>query len=224
MSESAHDAASNFTGRRAQMVRNQLQARGITDAAVLQAMATVPRELFIQPRYAEWAYDDTPVPTLAKQTVSQPYVIAHMFSLLALQPTDRVLEVGTGSGYAAAVLSCIAAEVYTVERHQKLVEFARQKLTEGGFVNVWVKQGDGTLGWPEKSPYDAIVVAAGGPFVPASLKQQLALGGRLVMPVGTEQRHQHLVVVKHSEPDRFITIQETSVAFVPLIGAEGWPG
>lgn len=224
MSEATNDAALDFTFQRARMVREQLQARGITDAAVLKSMATVPRELFVLPQYAAWAYDDGPVPTLAKQTVSQPFVIAHMFSLLALQPTDRVLEVGTGSGYAAAVLSCLSAEVYTVERHQKLVDYAREKLAEGGFVNVWVKQGDGTLGWPQKSPFDAIVVAAGGPTVPESLKQQLAIGGRLVMPVGPEQRRQHLVLIKRADQHTFTATQATPVAFVPLIGAEGWPG
>jgi protein-L-isoaspartate(D-aspartate) O-methyltransferase len=173
------------------MIREQIVARGIDDPAILNAFNTVPRELFTLPRYRKWAYDDAPIPTLAKQTISQPFVVALMLSLLKLRRSDCVLEIGAGSGYAAAVLSCIVKEVYTMERHAELAAFAREKLAAGGFDNVTVRFGDGTQGWPDKAPFDAIVVAASGPSIPAALKQQLSLGGRLVMPVGHDRRHQH---------------------------------
>jgi protein-L-isoaspartate(D-aspartate) O-methyltransferase len=207
---------------RAKMVRQQIEERGITDQAVLRAMQTVPRHFFVPERYQHRAYDDGPLPILAGQTISQPYVVALMIAKLTLSPTDRVLEIGTGSGYAAAVLSRIAALVYTIERHHKLVQYAQQRFRRLGYENIQVRHGDGTQGWPEHAPYDGIVVAAGGPAVPESLRQQLALGGRLVIPVGQKKRQQWLVRVTRIAPDQFETERLNPVAFVPLIGEEGW--
>lgn len=221
-----HSAEKNDTAyqlARARMVHDQLQRRGIIDQAVLEAMGTVPRERFVMEPYRKWAYEDGPIPTLARQTISQPYIIALMFSMLRLRPTDRVLEIGTGSGYAAAVLSHIVAEVYTIERHSKLVTFARARFQDGNYRNIRVKHGDGTLGWPEMAPFDAIVAAASGPHVPEPLKQQLAVGGRLLLPVGGNRYSQHLVLLTRTGKATFEVQQETPVAFVPLIGAEGWP-
>ncbi|MCB0009499.1 MAG: protein-L-isoaspartate(D-aspartate) O-methyltransferase, partial [Anaerolineales bacterium] len=168
------DAEKQFTARRQRMVSQQILARGLTDEAVLGALATVPRHRFVAPDYAELAYEDMPLSIPAGQTISQPYIVAYMISLLRLQTTDRVLEVGTGSGYAAAVLSLLAREVYGVERHEQLIRLARQRLEEMEYDNVFLRQGDGTLGWPEHAPYDGILVSAGGPVVPEPLRAQLA--------------------------------------------------
>jgi protein-L-isoaspartate(D-aspartate) O-methyltransferase len=207
---------------RAQMVRTQIEERGIRDTAVLQAMQTVPRHLFVPERYQERAYDDGPLPILARQTISQPYVVALMIAQLKLSPQERVLEIGTGSGYAAAVLSRIVAQVYTVERHRQLVEYAQVRFQMLGYENIQVRHGDGTQGWPEHAPFDGIVAAAGGPAIPPSLQQQLAAGGRLVMPVGRKKRQQWLVRVTRTAPDQFAKERLNPVAFVPLIGEEGW--
>jgi protein-L-isoaspartate(D-aspartate) O-methyltransferase len=173
-----------FIKLRERMVTQQIEARGIHDAAVLRAMRTVPREAFVMEAYQNYAYDDTPLPLPEHQTVSQPYVVALMIRALRLENTDSVLEIGTGSGYAAALLGQIAKEVHSMERLKKLVTYARQRLSMLAYDNVFVHHGDGTLGWPENAPYNAIVVAAGGPDVPQTLKQQLLVGGRLVMPIG----------------------------------------
>lgn len=214
--------APDYNARREQMVRNQLAGRDIHDPAVLAAMGQVPRETFVLQPYRAYAYDDTPLPIPANQTISQPYIVAYMIAALALRPEDRVLEIGAGSGYAAAVLSRIAREVYTVERHRKLADFARERLAGLGYDNVHVRHGDGTRGWPEHAPYDGIIVAAGGPAVPASLRDQLAVGGRLVMPVGRSRRQQHLIRVTRSEENVYKEEMLVPVAFVPLIGDEGW--
>lgn len=206
------------------MVREQLQERGINDTAVLNAMNTVPRELFVSKPYQQYAYDDTPLPIPEKQTISQPYVIALMISALNLEPADRVLEIGSGSGYVAAVLSRIAQEVYAVERHKTLVNYAQQRLSHLGYDNVWLRHGDGTLGWEEYAPYTAILVSAGGPSIPPALKQQLTGGGRMVVPVGRRRRKQRLVRVVRESEDDYSQIDLGPVAFVPLIGDEGWDG
>lgn len=211
-----------FATEQRRMVEEQLKGRGITDTAVLAAMNTVPREHFVLPAYRDIAYEDSPLPIPAGQTISQPYIVAYMLSALQLKPTDRVLEVGTGSGYEAAVLSRIVQEVYTLERHEQLVEYARQRLDQLGYDNVWVRHGDGTLGWPEHAPYAAIIVSAGGPFVPPSLLQQLAINGRLVMPVGQHTRFQVLVRYTKDETEALRAESLEPVAFVPLIGSEGW--
>ncbi|MCA9970127.1 MAG: protein-L-isoaspartate(D-aspartate) O-methyltransferase [Anaerolineales bacterium] len=212
----------SFAAQRDRMIAEQLVARGIVDTAVLHAFHTIPREQFVPPAYRAYAYDDTPLPIPADQTISQPYVVAYMLSLVYLSRRDRVLEIGAGSGYAAALLSQIVAEVYTVERHAELVAYARQRIAELALPNVWVRHGDGSLGWPAHAPYDAILVAAGGPEVPASLKAQLALNGRLIMPVGRSQRRQRLVLVCRRGDTVFEESSRAPVAFVPLIGQEGW--
>ena len=208
--------------RRKRMVANQIEGRGLRDPAVLAAMGTVPREAFVSEQYRDYAYDDGPLPILEGQTISQPYVVALMIEMLKLKPGDRVLEIGTGSGYAAAVLSRIAGEVYTVERLETLVHFARKNLAHLAYDNVQVHYGDGTLGWPEHAPYDGIIVAAGGPKVPQALKDQLLHGGRLVLPVGKEQRSQRLVRLTRLSDNEFEREELSHVRFVPLIGKQGW--
>ncbi len=211
-----------FENLRKQMIDYQLAARGLHDEAVLKAVSAVPREEFVPTELVEFAYSDSPLPIAARQTISQPYIVALMTAALELQPEDRVLEVGTGSGYAAAVLAEIAKEVYTVERHKILADTARRRLGQLGYENTHVLHGDGTLGWPEYAPFDAIVVAAGGPEVPDTLKQQLAIGGRLVIPVGSSLRTQKLLRVLRIGEHEFEEEDLGSVRFVPLIGAAGW--
>lgn len=216
------DDVNDFTAQRLQMVARQIEGRGIRDEAVLEAMRTVPRELFVPATYRPDAYRDGPLPIIAGQTISQPYVVAYMIASLKLSPSDRVLEVGTGSGYAAAVLSRIVDEVYTVERLLSLVTYARSRLEAAGYDNVHIHHGDGTLGWPKHAPYDGIVVAAGGPSVPSPLRDQLAVGGRLIIPVGRDQLHQDLYLLTRIDERRVIEKRLSPVAFVPLIGEEGW--
>jgi protein-L-isoaspartate(D-aspartate) O-methyltransferase len=207
---------------REEMVRSHLAARGIGDRAVLEAMRTIPREAFLPPELAEFAYEDTPLPIAAGQTISQPYIVALMTETLELGPHDRVLEIGTGSGYAAAVLGRVAGEVYTIERHADLADAAAARLRALGFDNVHVLHGDGTLGWPDHAPYDAIVATAGGPAVPPALLEQLAPGGRLVIPVGEDRTLQTLLRITR-EADGSLRREELGgVRFVPLIGAAGW--
>ena len=216
------DEEARFAAEREQMVLEQIADRGIRDAAVLRAMRLVPRERFVPHASQRFAYDDGPLPIPANQTISQPYVVAYMIAALALRPEERVLEIGTGSGYAAAVLSRIVREVYTVERHRELADYAGERLAALGYDNVHVCHGDGTRGWPEHAPYDGIIVAAGGPGVPPSLRDQLAVGGRLVMPVGRSRQQQHLVRVRRRPDGDYDEERLAPVAFVPLIGVEGW--
>lgn len=196
-------------------------ARGITDPRVLAAMGEVRREDFVAPHRRAAAYDDRALPIEAGQTISQPYVVALMTEALELTETDRVLEVGTGSGYQAAILRCIVPRVVTIERIASLADSARARLERLGIDGVEVVAGDGTLGWPPGAPYDAIVVTAGGPSVPPALVEQLAPGGRLVMPVG-RLGSQELVRVRR-RPDGSIVREDLGgVAFVPLVGEQGW--
>jgi len=213
---------SDLAKLREDMVENQIAARGIRSAAVLGALRKVPREAFLPERLREFAYEDSPLPIAAGQTISQPYIVALMTDALDLAGGERVLEIGTGSGYAAAVLAEIAAEVYTVERIGELAEKAASTLTALGCRNVHVVHGDGTLGWAAAAPYDAIIVAAAGPEVPESLKQQLKVGGRLVIPVGSDPRAQELVRVTRTSNDEFKSEDLADVRFVPLVGKEGW--
>ena len=206
---------------RKRMVDRQIRSRGVRDEAVLAAMLAVPRERFVPEDRAKLAYDDTALPIGEGQTISQPYVVAVMAEALALKPDDRVLEVGAGSGYAAAVLAQIANEVYAIERHATLAGRARARLASLGYDNVEIVAGDGTLGWPEKAPFDAIAVAAGGPEVPRPLLEQLASGGRLVIPVGPAQSQELLCVIRAGS-DTFDEVSLGRVQFVPLIGSEGW--
>jgi protein-L-isoaspartate(D-aspartate) O-methyltransferase len=211
-----------LAAQRKQLVDRQIKGRGITDRAVLAAVEAVPREAFLPPEMAEFAYLDRALPIEKGQTISQPYIVALMTEALKLTPSHRVLEVGTGSGYAAAILGKIAREVYTIERHAELAETAARRLREQGFGNVHVLHGDGTLGWPQHAPYDAIVVAAGGPEVPRALLDQLAIGGRLVIPVGAEKTLQSLVRMTRTARDNYQREDLGEVCFVPLVGAGGW--
>jgi protein-L-isoaspartate(D-aspartate) O-methyltransferase len=207
---------------RERMLRAHIAARGITDPVILKAFAEVPREAFMPAEMAEFAYEDAPLPIAKGQTISQPYIVALMTAALELRPRDRVLEIGTGSGYAAAIASRIASHVFTIERHTELADEAEARLRRLGYDNVHVVHGDGTLGWPEHAPYDAIVVTAGGPEIPEPLLAQLAVGGRLVIPVGEDRSLQTLVRVTR-QPDGELRREELGdVRFVPLIGAAGW--
>ncbi len=211
-----------FEDLRQQMIDYQLEMRGLRDKTVLDAVKAVPREEFVPTELVEFAYSDTPLPIEASQTISQPYIVALMTAALELKPEDKVLEVGTGSGYAAAVLAEIANEVYTIERHRILADSARERLEKLGYKNVKVLHGDGTLGWPEHAPFDAIIVAAGGPDVPETLKEQLAVGGRMVIPVGSSLHTQKLVRIRRISETKFEEEDLGSVRFVPLVGAAGW--
>jgi protein-L-isoaspartate(D-aspartate) O-methyltransferase len=209
---------------RASMVRHQVAARGVRDERVLDAMRIVPREAFVPEHLAEFAYEDAPLPIEEGQTISQPFIVALMIEAIRPGPADRVLEIGTGSGYAAAVLSRAVGQVYTVERHAALADLARRRFGELRYDNVEVLHGDGSLGWPANAPYDAIIVTAGGPRVPSQLRDQLALGGRLVIPVGDDPRLQHLVRVTRVDEERFEEERLLDVRFVPLVGEAGWEG
>ncbi len=208
------------TAARAEMVERQLRRRGIEDERVLAAMGRVPRELFVPESLVEHAYDDGALPIDHHQTISQPYVVATICFLLSLHGSERVLDVGTGSGYQAAVLAELAAEVVTIERIPELAAEARARLEEAGYAEVDVRVGDGSLGVPELAPYDAIAVAAAAPRVPPALYEQLADGGRLVLPRGTRWGQELVLVVRtHKGP-----AERTSIPcrFVPLVGDEGF--
>ncbi|NVN87286.1 MAG: protein-L-isoaspartate(D-aspartate) O-methyltransferase [Rhodopseudomonas sp.] len=213
-----------FASLRDEMVARNIAARGVRDELVLDAMRKVPRELFLPENMREFAYEDAPLPIAGEQTISQPYIVAFMAEALLLKGGEKILEIGAGSGYAAAVLSEIAAHVYTVERLGQLAEKAAATLADLGYDNVHVSHGDGTRGWLEHAPYDAIVVAAGGPQVPESLKAQLKIGGRLVIPVGADQRTQELVRVTRISENEYRSEDLADVRFVPLVGEEGWAG
>jgi protein-L-isoaspartate(D-aspartate) O-methyltransferase len=212
----------DFAALRRRMVNTQLAARGIRDPDVLEAMSTVPREAFVPAHQAQFAYADSALPIGQGQTISQPYIVALMTEAVELAPDERVLEIGTGSGYAAAVLSRIAKEVYTVERHLKLARAAEARFQQLGYDNIHVHVGDGTLGWIEHAPYDAIVVTAGGPAIPELLLNQLKVGGRLVIPVGPTPNLQELMRVRRSSENDFERGNLGSVRFVPLVGEAGW--
>jgi len=212
----------DFSKQRERMVASQVAARGVRSEMVLDAMSKVPREQFVPKGVREFAYEDSPLPIEAGQTISQPYIVAFMIEGLALRGGEKVLEIGAGSGYAAAVLAEIAGEVYTVERIEKLADSAVAALAASGYDNVQVLHGDGTLGWQEHAPFDGIIVAAGGPEVPDSLKQQLKVGGHMVIPVGADQRYQELLRITRISATDYETEDLAAVRFVPLVGAEGW--
>lgn len=213
----------SFERQREQLVENELRILGIRDEAVLRAMRIVPREAFVSEEMREFAYRNAPLPIGSGQTISQPFIVAHMAEALELSPHDRVLEIGAGSGYAAAILSRIAKEVFTIERHRELAETARERLKRLGYENVQVRCGDGTRGWPEAAPFDAIVVAAGGPAIPPALLEQLRIGGRLVIPLGEDLDSQQLIRAIRRGDDDFEYDELGAVRFVPLIGEAGWP-
>lgn len=206
---------------RARMVAVQLRARDITDERVLAAMAAVPREAFVAPAERDRAYGDHPLSIGAGQTISQPYIVARMAQLLAVRRGDRVLEVGTGSGYAAAVLAELGCRVTTLEREPSLARSARARLAGLGYADrVTVELGDGSQGWAAGAPWDGIIVAAGAPAVPPALREQLGDGRRLVIPVGTLRDQELLVVVRHGS--EYAEHSDGPCVFVPLLGAAGW--
>ena len=215
-------SAGDLVEQRRAMVERQLAARGIGSRAVLEAMAVVPRERFVPAEHAGLAYADTPLPIGHGQTISQPYIVALMIEALDPKPGDTVLEIGGGSGYAAAVISRIVARVYSVERLQPLCQAAQATLGALGYDNVTMVCADGSVGHAAAAPYQGILVAAGGPEIPRSLKAQLAPGGRLVIPVGSERTQQSLIRVTRTGEDEFEVEHITEVRFVPLIGSEGW--
>lgn len=212
----------DLTELRERMVKHQIAGRGVRSKVVLDAMRKVPRERFLPRGQGLFAYDDSPLPIGEGQTISQPYIVAYMAEGLGLEGGEKVLEIGTGSGYAAAVLAEIAAEVYTIERVESLAAMASRSLEELGYENVHVRCDDGTLGWPEQSPFDGILVSAGAPEVPETLKRQLRIGGRLVIPVGKGQSYQNLILVTRVEENDWTTLDLIAVRFVPLVGEEGW--
>jgi protein-L-isoaspartate(D-aspartate) O-methyltransferase len=207
---------------RESMVTTQITARGIHDPLVLEAMREIPRHLFMPRDLQEMAYEDAPQPIGWGQTISQPFIVAYMTEALGLKGGETVLEIGCGRGYQAAILSRIAGSVYTIERVPELAHKAEETFRRLGITNVQVRVGDGTLGWEEKGPFDAILVTASGPRIPPPLSEQLADRGTLVMPVGSLRYGQQLVRQQRTGPDAFRTDNLLAVAFVPLIGELGW--
>ncbi|HWY71595.1 MAG TPA: protein-L-isoaspartate(D-aspartate) O-methyltransferase [Terriglobales bacterium] len=206
--------------QRVLMVERQLKARGIFDERVLSAIGKVQREDFISPELREHAYEDRPLTIGCCQTISQPYIVASMLQAAELRPEDRVLELGTGSGYQTALLAEIVASVFSIERHVELADIARERLSRLGYTNVEIVVGDGTLGYPPKAPYDVILVSAAAPQIPQSLVAQLAVGGRMVLPVGSRDLQELVLIRKDKTGVRQVRLD--GCAFVPLIGEEGF--
>ncbi len=203
---------------RERMVAEQIFARGVHDKRVLDAMSKVNRKAFVPENVRNLAYEDRPLPIAAGQTISQPYIVAYMIEALVLKGGEKVLEIGAGSGYAAAVLAEIAGEVYTIERIDQLAEKAASSLIGEGYKNVHVLHADGTIGWRDESPFDAILVSAGAPEIPLALKQQLAIGGRMIIPVGADPKVQELIRITRVDEDVYDREDLADVRFVPLIG------
>ena len=215
---------SEYSVLREQMVVEQIRARGVRDKRVLRAMAKVRREAFVPPGLRDKACADSPLPIGSGQTISQPYIVAYMIEALALEGGEKVLEVGAGSGYAAAVLAEIAGDIYAIETIGELASKAQANLIDEGYDNVHVLHADGTQGWIEHAPFDAILVSAGAPAVPQALQSQLAVGGRMVVPVGSDRQAQTLIRITHTESGHFERESLADVCFVPLVGEEGWDG
>jgi protein-L-isoaspartate(D-aspartate) O-methyltransferase len=215
-----HDGMSDaidYDDRRRRMVERQIAARGVRSPKVLAAMSRVRREGYVPSYLGEFAYEDTPLPIEEEQTISQPYIVGFMIDALDLKGGERVLEIGTGSGYAAAVLAEIAGEVYTIERHERLARQATERLRRDGYVNVHVRHGDGTLGWPEEAPFDAIMVTAAPPCIPSALAEQLKSGGRMVIPVGLRNETQMLYRCVKKADGTLSKEAKLPVAFVPMV-------
>jgi protein-L-isoaspartate(D-aspartate) O-methyltransferase len=212
----------DYAAEREAMVERHLRRRGITEKRILDAFLDVPREAFVSPEYAHDAYGDHPLPIESGQTISQPYIVGLMIQAAGIRSGDRVLEVGAGSGYAAAVISRIARQVIGIERQHELVEVARERLKRLGYDNVEIVEGDGTRGCPEHAPFDAILAAASGSHVPRPLVEQLSESGRIVMPVGDPGWVQELVKVMKGPEGKLVQENLGGVRFVPLIGEEGW--
>lgn len=205
---------------REEMVLTQIERRGIQDPRVLDAMRKVKRHEFVEPAFRERAYDDTPLPIEEGQTISQPYMVARMTSLLEIKPTERILEIGTGSGYQTAILAELAAKVYSIERHVRLLQRARLILDQQGYRNIVLRHGDGTIGWKEFAPFDKILVTAAAPGFPRTLFNQLVDGGLMIFPMGEKQMQALMMVERHGDEPLFH--EAGQVSFVPLIGREGW--
>ncbi len=209
-----------FAQERENMVASQIERRGIISPRVLEAMRSVPRHKFVPPEMTHYAYDDNPLPIGNSQTISQPYIVALMTQLLALSGSEIVLEIGTGSGYQAAILGSLAREVHSIERHADLAERARIVLMELGYKNVFVHVSDGTLGWQEASPYQGIIITAAAPEPPQPLLNQLADGGKMVIPVGAWGSQ--MLQLLQKDKMGYSTVDVLPVAFVPLRGKHGW--
>lgn len=212
----------DFAALREAMVDRQIAGRGLTSVPLLAAMRDVPREQFVPEGVRDFAYEDGPLPIEAGQTISQPYIVALMIEAAGVAPGGRVLEIGAGSGYAAAVLGRIAGEVIAIERHSELADLAAERMARLGYRNVTIIAGDGSAGWPELAPYDAILVAASGRHVPDVLRRQLRIGGALVMPIGAPGEAQNLFRVIRQGDEEWAEENLGPVRFVPLIGEEGW--
>jgi protein-L-isoaspartate(D-aspartate) O-methyltransferase len=212
------DDTALYKEARERMVRTQIQSRNVNDPGVLAAMNTVPRHLFVPERYRDKSYEDHPLPIGSGQTISQPYIVAFMTELLRLGPEDKVFELGTGSGYQAAIASRVAGSVYTVEIYQDLADAARQRLETLGFTNVHARHGDGYFGWEEEAPFDAIIVTAAADHIPPPLIKQLKPGGRLVIPLGSPFSIQQLVLVTKDMTGKIEERAIIAVRFVPLLG------
>lgn len=215
--ETKADISADYEARRRNMAVQDIKKRGISDPAVLKAMETVPRHLFVEPSDLHQAYSDTALPIKENQTISQPFVVALMTEAAQLAPSDKVLEIGTGSGYQAAVLSEIVAEVYTLEIIESLAKNAAKRFEELGYSNIYSKWGDGYAGWPEASPFDAIIITAAAPKIPRPLIRQLKNGGRIVLPLGPSSRSQELIVLTKKD-DALERTELGSVVFVPMTG------
>jgi protein-L-isoaspartate(D-aspartate) O-methyltransferase len=211
----------HFAAARNQMVEQQLVRRGIHHPALLNAMREVPREVFAPPDLQQFSYDDAPLPIGNGQTISQPYIVAAMIEAAGFEATHRVLEIGAGSGYAAAVMSRIVQHVYAIERHADLTTAAIKRITVLGYSNIELRTGDGTKGWPEKAPFDAILVAASGTDVPPAFRNQLAIGGRLIIPIDRGHRWQTLCCIVRRTGEVFEERDLGAVKFVPLIADDG---
>jgi protein-L-isoaspartate(D-aspartate) O-methyltransferase len=220
MSENRKSDAEQYQGLRVAMVENQLKARGISDRRVLEAMRRVPRHIFVPEAQRSRAYEDMPLPVGEGQTISQPYIVAWMTELLRLEGEESVLEIGTGTGYQSALLGLLARKVYSVERIAALADSARERLASLGLENIEVVVGDGSRGLPEHAPYQDIIVTAGSPQVPQALVEQLADGGRLVIPVGTASMQMLTLVEKRGS--EVVTRELGNCVFVPLVGKYGW--
>jgi len=212
----------DFAAAREEMVRRQIEGRGIRSPRLLAALREVPREAFVPEPLAGQAYEDSPLPIEAEQTISQPYIVALMIEAAEVVPGGRVLEIGAGSGYAAAVIGRIAGEVIAIERHGELAALAAGRMKRLGYDNVRIVHGDGSGGLPDEAPFEAILAAASGSHVPDVLKRQLSVGGTLVMPIGEPGAVQMLVKVRRRAAESFVEENLGAVRFVPLIGAEGW--
>ncbi len=214
-------STSSFAAARNEMVARQIRARGIRSPRVLDAMLSVPRHEFVPPESAASAYSDVPLPIGGGQTISQPFMVAAMAAAAQLDGSERVLEIGAGSGYQAGVLSLLAREIVVVELLLELARACRERLARLGYSNVRVEEGDGSLGWPPRAPYDAIIVSAAAPSVPSPLIEQLAEGGRLIIPVGNAEQQDLLRLTKHADAAKKESL--FVCRFVPLLGRHGWP-